>query len=219
MGILSHGLIGHRAALPDGLGQVAQGSDGRVPVDAAIGDGLAIGEGLALDQVLAAGDQVGFDHDADDPLVTCSKLGADIGEDQRLVFRVFGGIGVAGIDHQGRVESGLEGGLGSGIDTLGVEVRGFAAAQNDVAILFRETFIPGLREFLGNKTVVLPVTKLAKWKTTIQLVALGIVIAEPIVPGLGVVSDVVLWIAGIITLWTGWTYTRASWPHLSGIGK
>ena len=88
-----------------------------------------------------------------------------------------------------------------------------------VAILFRETFIPGLREFLGNKTVVLPVTKLAKWKTTIQLVALGIVIAEPIVPGLGVVSDVVLWIAGIITLWTGWTYTRASWPHLSGIGK
>lgn len=88
-----------------------------------------------------------------------------------------------------------------------------------VAILFRETFIPGLREFLGNKTVVLPVTKLAKWKTTIQLVALGFVLAEPIVPGLTLVSDVILWIAGAITLWTGWDYLRASWPHLSGIGK
>ncbi|SMQ71321.1 CDP-diacylglycerol--glycerol-3-phosphate 3-phosphatidyltransferase [Devosia lucknowensis] len=88
-----------------------------------------------------------------------------------------------------------------------------------VAILFRETFIPGLREFLGNKTVVLPVTKLAKWKTTIQLVALGLVIAEGIMPVLGIVADIVLWIAGIITLWTGWDYLRASWPHLSGIGK
>jgi cardiolipin synthase len=88
-----------------------------------------------------------------------------------------------------------------------------------VAILFRETFIPGLREFLGNKTVVLPVSQLAKWKTTIQLVALAVIIAEPIVPGLGLVSDAILWIAGAITLWTGWAYLRASWPHLSGIGK
>ncbi len=88
-----------------------------------------------------------------------------------------------------------------------------------IAILFREFFIPGLREFLGNKTVVLPVSKLAKWKTTIQLVALGLVLAEPIVPGLTLVSDLVLWIAGAITLWTGWDYLRASWPHLSGVGK
>jgi cardiolipin synthase len=88
-----------------------------------------------------------------------------------------------------------------------------------IAILFRETFIPGLREFLGNKTVVLPVTQLAKWKTTIQLVALAVVLAEPLIPGLALVSDIVLWIAGVITIWTGWQYLRASWPHLSGIGK
>ncbi|MBF0677496.1 MAG: CDP-diacylglycerol--glycerol-3-phosphate 3-phosphatidyltransferase [Devosia sp.] len=88
-----------------------------------------------------------------------------------------------------------------------------------VAILFREFFIPGLREFLGNKTVVLPVSKLAKWKTTIQLVALAAVLAERIIPGLGLVSDVLLWAAGALTLWTGWQYLRASWPHLSGIGK
>lgn len=88
-----------------------------------------------------------------------------------------------------------------------------------VAILFREFFIPGLREFLGNKTVVLPVSKLAKWKTTIQLVALAFVLAERIIPGLGLASDILLWLAGILTLWTGWQYLRASWPHLTGIGK
>ncbi|ODT68170.1 MAG: CDP-diacylglycerol--glycerol-3-phosphate 3-phosphatidyltransferase [Pelagibacterium sp. SCN 63-23] len=87
------------------------------------------------------------------------------------------------------------------------------------AILFREFFIPGLREFLGNKTVVLPVSPLAKWKTTIQLVAFAIILAEGIVPGLGLVADIVLWIAGLITIWTGWDYLRASWPHLSGIGR
>ncbi|MBB4051851.1 cardiolipin synthase [Devosia subaequoris] len=88
-----------------------------------------------------------------------------------------------------------------------------------IAILFRETFIPGLREFLGNKTVVLPVSQLAKWKTTIQLVALAVVLAVPLIPGFTLLASLVLWVAGIITLWTGWQYLRASWPHLSGIGK
>ncbi|KKC37238.1 CDP-diacylglycerol--glycerol-3-phosphate 3-phosphatidyltransferase [Devosia epidermidihirudinis] len=83
------------------------------------------------------------------------------------------------------------------------------------AILFREFFISGLREFLGNTKVVLPVSQLAKWKTTIQLVALAIILLERIIPGLGLVSDIVLWVAGILTLWTGWQYLRASWPHLS----
>ena len=82
------------------------------------------------------------------------------------------------------------------------------------AILFREFFIPGLREFLGNITVVLPVSRLAKWKTTTQLVALAVVLLERIVPGLGLASDILLWLAGILTVWTGWQYLRASWPHL-----
>ena len=82
------------------------------------------------------------------------------------------------------------------------------------AILFREFFIPGLREFLGNITVVLPVSRLAKWKTTTQLIALAVVLLERIVPGLGLVSDILLWLAGILTVWTGWQYLRASWPHL-----
>ncbi len=82
------------------------------------------------------------------------------------------------------------------------------------AILFREFFIPGLREFLGNTQVVLPVSWLAKWKTTIQLVALAVVLFERIVPGFGLVSDLLLWAAGILTLWTGFQYLLASWPHL-----
>jgi cardiolipin synthase len=82
------------------------------------------------------------------------------------------------------------------------------------AILFREFFIPGLREFLGNIKIVLPVSWLAKWKTTIQLVALAVVLLEPITPGLGLVSDILLWLAGALTLWTGFQYLRASWPHL-----
>ena len=57
---------------------------------------------------------------------------------------------------------------------------------------------------------------LAKWKTTVQLVALAIVLLERIVPGLRLPSDIVLWIAGILTLWTGLQYLIASWPHLSG---
>ena len=84
------------------------------------------------------------------------------------------------------------------------------------AILFREFFIPGLREYLGNTQIVLPVSKLAKWKTTVQLVALGVVLLEPVAPGFGLVSDILLWLAGALTLWTGWQYLLASWPHLSG---
>ena len=84
------------------------------------------------------------------------------------------------------------------------------------AILFREFFIPGLREFLGNAQIVLPVSKLAKWKTTIQLVALAVVLFERIVPGFGLLNDILLWLAGALTIWTGWQYLRASWPHLSG---
>ena len=85
-----------------------------------------------------------------------------------------------------------------------------------VAILFRELFIPGLREFLGNNQVVLHVTKLAKWKTTVQLVALAIVLAEGFLPQLWPLSDFVLWLAGILTVWTGWDYLRSAWPHLRG---
>lgn len=88
-----------------------------------------------------------------------------------------------------------------------------------MAILFREFFISGLREFLGNEKIVLPVSLLAKWKTALQLVAVAVVLVEGIVPGLRLVSDIVLWTAGAVTVWTGIQYFAASWPSLSGRGR
>ena len=45
-------------------------------------------------------------------------------------------------------------------------------------ILFREVFVSGLREFLGDTAGTLKVTKLAKWKTTAQMVALAVLLAK-----------------------------------------
>lgn len=88
-----------------------------------------------------------------------------------------------------------------------------------VAIMLREIFIPGLREFLGPKNVIVHVTPLAKWKTTVQLVALAVIIIEPVIPGLGLVSDILLWLAGILTVWTGAQYFIGALPHLDGETK
>jgi CDP-diacylglycerol--glycerol-3-phosphate 3-phosphatidyltransferase len=85
-----------------------------------------------------------------------------------------------------------------------------------VAILMREIFIAGLREYLGNRAIEVPVSLLAKWKTTAQLIALALVMAAPMLLGLGFMSHVALWVAAGLTLWTGWEYLRATWPHLSG---
>ena len=85
-----------------------------------------------------------------------------------------------------------------------------------IAILMREIFISGLREYLGKVDVEVPVTWLAKWKTTVQLVALGLLIAAPMLLGLVVVGHVLLWVAAILTVWTGWEYLRSAWPHLAG---
>ena len=83
-----------------------------------------------------------------------------------------------------------------------------------VAILSREIFVSGLREFLGPRNVVVHVTTLAKWKTTVQLVALGFVIFEALVPGWRLASDIILWVAGILTVSTGVQYLTGAWPHL-----
>ena len=88
-----------------------------------------------------------------------------------------------------------------------------------VAIMMREVLVSGMREYLGSKNVVLHVTKLAKWKTTVQLVALGVVIAVPLLPVLAPAGTVLLWAAGLITVWTGMDYTRQVLPHLGEAGR
>ena len=85
-----------------------------------------------------------------------------------------------------------------------------------IAILLREIFVSGLREFLGAREVVVKVSQLAKWKTTVQLVALAVVILEGVVPGFRLPSDILLWLAGMLTVWTGTQYLVAGWPHLDG---
>jgi len=90
----------------------------------------------------------------------------------------------------------------------------FAAA----VILCREILVSGLREYLAALRVSVPVTKLAKWKTTIQLVAIGFLIAgeagEQIIPATTLIGIVLLWMSAIFTIYTGWDYFRAGIHHL-----
>ena len=118
-------------------------------------------------------------------------------------------------------------------------------------ILFREVFVSGLREFLGDEAKLLQVTKLAKWKTTAQMVAIAVLFAQgvfehyffmysygmdpPIVAnilngeeddikGLGwlyfgmnysfAMGVVMLWVAGLLTVVTGYDYFRKAAPFL-----
>jgi CDP-diacylglycerol--glycerol-3-phosphate 3-phosphatidyltransferase len=85
-------------------------------------------------------------------------------------------------------------------------------------ILMREVLVSGLREFLGQLQVSVPVTWLAKWKTAIQLVAIGFLIAGPagdrVLPHTTDMGLVGLWIAAVLTMYTGFDYFRAGVHHL-----
>ena len=120
-------------------------------------------------------------------------------------------------------------------------------------ILFREVFVSGLREYLGDTAGTLKVTVLAKWKTTVQMVAIAVLFGHgifehyvgmaiigmdrTIVGGIldGTVEDevgllwkltamdwtgwgglVLIWLAAVLTLLTGWDYLRKAWPYLKG---
>ena len=84
-----------------------------------------------------------------------------------------------------------------------------------ILIVCRELLVSGLREYLAEHRVALPVTRLAKWKTTIQMVALGFLILGAGGPVLAegvttfVVGQVLFWIAAVLTLITGWSYLRS----------
>lgn len=86
-----------------------------------------------------------------------------------------------------------------------------------LVILLREIMVSGLREFLGSLRVSVPVSRLAKWKTTLQLVALGALILAGAVPDYGFVRLVglaSLWGAAVLTLVTGWDYLRVGLRHM-----
>jgi cardiolipin synthase (CMP-forming) len=88
-----------------------------------------------------------------------------------------------------------------------------------LVILCREILVSGLREYLAGLRVSVPVTRLAKWKTTVQLVAIGFLIAgkagDHILPITTVTGLSLLWISALVTLYTGWDYLRAGVRHLT----
>jgi CDP-diacylglycerol--glycerol-3-phosphate 3-phosphatidyltransferase/cardiolipin synthase len=95
-----------------------------------------------------------------------------------------------------------------------------------LVILIREIAVSGLREFLGGLQVSVPVSRLAKWKTTLQLVSLGALILGGALPhwdvalaGMNVnlphtVGLATLWAAAGLTLVTGWDYLRVGLKHM-----
>lgn len=94
-----------------------------------------------------------------------------------------------------------------------------------LVILLREIAVSGLREFLAGLRVSVPVSALAKWKTTFQLVSLGSLILMGAVPDFAIpftggwvnpasVGFTTLWAAAVLTAATGWDYLRVGLKHM-----
>lgn len=86
-----------------------------------------------------------------------------------------------------------------------------------LVILLREILVSGLREFLAEVRIGMPVTRLAKWKTGIQMVALPVLLvgeAGPALLPVQQIGEVCLWVAAVLTLITGWDYLQSGLKHL-----
>lgn len=87
-----------------------------------------------------------------------------------------------------------------------------------IIILSREFLVSGLREFLGPQNVQVPVSKLAKWKTTLQMVALGFLVignyGDSVLPHTLLIGQCGLAAAAVITIITGWGYLKAGFQHI-----
>ena len=104
-------------------------------------------------------------------------------------------------------------------------IEGFNAIAAFI-IIYREIFISGLREFLGNKSLVVKVTKLAKWKTAIQFITILVFLGSQVINNFYMYTDIInifieftctllIWITSLISLYTGINYLRTSYGHLS----
>lgn len=87
-----------------------------------------------------------------------------------------------------------------------------------IIILCREILVSGLREYLADMKVSVPVSRLAKWKTAAQMFAIVFLLAGPagdkIFPYTTGMGLLLLWIAAILTLITGWDYFRHGLKHV-----
>jgi cardiolipin synthase len=106
-----------------------------------------------------------------------------------------------------------------GVDTL----RGLTLLPAAI-ILCREILVSGLREFLADIRVSVPVSRLAKWKTGLQMVTLGFLIVGDAGPEFGPLSTTEigvlgLWVAAVLTVVTGFDYLMASLRHLGVVSR
>ena len=87
-----------------------------------------------------------------------------------------------------------------------------------IIILCREILVSGLREYLAALKVSVPVTRIAKWKTTIQMIAIAFLLAGPagdkVLPHTTQIGITLLWVAALITIYTGYDYFRAGLKHV-----
>ena len=94
---------------------------------------------------------------------------------------------------------------------------GYTGLWPAVIILCREILVSGLREFLAEIQVGLPVTKLAKWKTACQMTAMPMLMVADFSPWFcyfGEIGEVLFWIAALLTVITGYDYLKAGLKHL-----
>ena len=87
-----------------------------------------------------------------------------------------------------------------------------------IIILCREILVSGLREYLAELKVSVPVTRIAKWKTTVQMVAIAFLLPGPagdkVLPYTTEIGIGLLWIAALLTMYTGYDYFRAGAKHI-----
>lgn len=87
-----------------------------------------------------------------------------------------------------------------------------------ITILCREILVSGLREYLAALKVSVPVTRIAKWKTTLQMIAIAFLLAGPagetVLPFTTEIGITLLWIAAALTIYTGYDYFRAGLRHI-----
>ncbi|KZD24112.1 CDP-diacylglycerol--glycerol-3-phosphate 3-phosphatidyltransferase [Tardiphaga robiniae] len=87
-----------------------------------------------------------------------------------------------------------------------------------IVILCREILVSGLREYLAALRVSVPVSRVAKWKTTAQLIAIGFLLAgeagDQVIPITTQLGLLLLWISALVTIYTGYDYFRAGIHHL-----
>lgn len=95
-----------------------------------------------------------------------------------------------------------------------------------VIILCREVLVSGLREFLAEVKIGMPVTRLAKWKTACQMTALSLIllssvgivrIGDSYISIFGLIGEILLWVAGVLTFLTGYDYFKRSLEYVKSL--